>query len=217
MRKIEILLTFHNSEIPFVFKKGEKYFISNVGPGFKNSPVKEWEKHSTEYMGDSTILLNAIKNVKSFTYQELLKSHATKTKEEYWQHYFNYMYSGIGGLILWQNPTTCWESELARRGELLCKKCGNPTKMYYVPTCFHCEKPKKNKQGHYMFIPVCYYTALKNKLEMNIIKQALWEEFVRGNDLSCNLYFTGNEHTDSYLKMIDKEFPIEKNTFFVSW
>lgn len=217
MKKIEILLNFYNTQVPFIFKKENKYFISNVAPGFENSSTKEWEKHSTEYTDDVNILLNAIKKAKSFTYQEMSVSGKTKTKEDYWQNYFNYMYSGKGGLILWHNPTESWNSELSRRGELPCKKCGNAMTMYYVPTCFYCEKPEKNKRGQLMFIPVCYYIALKNKLKMNTIKKALWDEFVQGNDIPCNLYFTGKKEIDSYLSMINKEFPIEKNTFFVFW
>ena len=132
----EVLLTFHGTNIPFVSKRGDKYFINNSVAS--NRVI--YDGSETEYTDEPQILLDAIKAAAPIKYHDMHKSKPS-SKEEYWQDYFNYMYSGKGGLVLWHNPTSAWESELARKGKLECKKCGNKMTMYYKPTCFHCDKP----------------------------------------------------------------------------
>jgi hypothetical protein len=206
MKMKKTLLTYYNSDLPFVIEEDGKYFITNV---------KGYDK-TTEYTDDPEILLNAIKNVDPINYQDMFTYNA-KTKEEYWQLYFNYEYNG-GGLIMWQNPTESWNSELARRGKLLCPKCGDKMIMYYKPICTKCEKPEKDKKGRIMLIPACYYVEKKNNLPHRTIWQTISDnEFFEHNDTSCDLYFTGDEDVDKYIRMIDEEFPIEITNFFVSW
>lgn len=209
----EVLLCFDGTEVPFVIKREDKYYINNsiaTNRIFRDNSL-------TEYTDDVDLLLNAIKQAKSIDYHSIFGK--ADTKAEYWQLYFNYMFSGKGGLVLWHNPTESWESELARRGELICKNCGGKMVMYYTPQCFKCEKPKPDKKGRYMLIPVCYYIALKQGLPL----REIWEyisrktDFIDGNDRACDLYKTGNKDTDKYINMIDEEFPVETTNFYVSW
>ena len=208
----ETLLNYEDSNVPYVTKVGDKYYITN-NKGYEGK---------TEYTDDPKILLDAIKNVKSLDYQGMFKGKSS-TKEEYWQRYFDYMYTGTGGLVMWQNPTEAWKSELSRRGELVCDKCGGMMLMYYNPTCFKCEKPTPDKKGRYMLIPVCYYVALKNGLEYREVWEAIsdangnYGDFYYSNDTSADLYYTQNAKVDKYIKMIDEEFPVETTNFFVSW
>lgn len=206
---MEILLTFHNSDRPFVTKEDGEYFIFR----HKNFDAKD------KYVDDPAILLDAIQHVKPVDYHKMHSlERAAMTKAEYWECAFNYMYSG-GGLVLWQNPTEYWNSELCRRGQLPCKKCGRATKMYYTPTCFYCERPKPDQKGRYYLIPVCYYVALKNNLPLNEIKDTIldYDVFEYHNDTILDLYYTENEKVDKYIRMIDEEFPIATTNFFVSW
>ena len=202
---MNILLTFYNSKHPFVIEENGEYFI------FRHPNYDTKDKYTDEL----NILLNAVKNVKHLKYLSNDLRHIN-SKEEYWQYAFNYMYSG-GGLVLWQNPTNYWESELCRRGQLPCKKCGNPTIMYYTPTCFSCERPEPDKRGRYYLMPVCYYIAIKNNLPPETIEEAILDSFECHNDSILDLYSIGDEKIDKYLAMVDKEFPIETTNFYISW
>ena len=164
-----ILLTYKDSDKPFVTKKGKQYFIE-----------------TTKYTDDVNILLNAIKNVKPAAYDDLFKKPG-KNKEEYWQKHFNYQWSG-GGLILWHNPTQMWEQELARRGELNCPNCGRKMHMYYTPECPVCDfkgKAKKNLIQMIAYIEAKYNIqtrdcaahklGIKSSSEHNVKHQIKWE------------------------------------------
>lgn len=201
----KILLTYYNSDFPFVVEEDGKYFIFNF---------KDCDNY-TEYTDDPEILLNAIKNVKPIKYYDMVNSESN-TKAEYWQQYFNYQYND-GGLVLWCDPTKSWDEELARRGKLFCPKCGEKKIMYYTPICINCDKPKKDKKGRIMLIPACYYVERKNNLHHRLIWETICNYFVESNDTSCDLYFTDDDDVDKYIKMIDDEFPIETTNFFVSW
>lgn len=209
----KVLLCFDGTEIPFVIKREDKYYINNSVA--MNRIISD--NTLTEYTDDIDLLLNAIKQAKSIDYHSMFQK--VDSKAENWQLSFNYMFSGKGGLVMWHNPTEMWDAELARRGELVCKICGNKMTMYYTPQCFKCEKPKPDKKGRYMLIPVCYYVALKNGLPIREIWEHISREtdFIEGNDRPCDLYMTEDEETDKYIEMIDKEFPVETTNFFVSW
>jgi len=207
----EVLLTFKDSDEPFVIKQDGKYFIIDY----------KGHEHKTEYTDDPQILLNAIERVNDRDYHSMVSNRA-KTKEDYWQGYFDYQWSGTGGLILWHNPTEAWKSELSRRGELGCEKCGGKMTMYYKPTCFNCDKPQPDDRGQIMLIPACYYVALKNDLDIREVWEAVGDangdyEFYHRNDSPCHLHMTGDEDIDYYLKMIDDVWPLKKTTFYVSW
>lgn len=57
--------------------------------------------------------------------------------ENHIEKLFNYQWSG-GGLIRWQDPISCWNRELARRGKLHCPECGCKMRMYYDAYCPIC-------------------------------------------------------------------------------
>ena len=206
---MEVLLNFDKTNIPYVIKIEDKYFIINN---------KGWD-NKTEYIDDINILLNAINNAKSIGYYDMINGRSkAKSKEEFWQFSFDYMYSGNGGLILWFNPTEMWNQELARRGLLNCDNCGGKMIMYFTPQCFKCNKPTADKKGRFMLIPVCYYVSLKNSLPLREVWDSFRDtDFIFGNDTTVDLYYTGKDKIDKYIKMIDDEFPIETSLFFVSW
>jgi hypothetical protein len=212
--KEEILLTFYGADVPFITKRGNKYFINDALASNQIIAVN----NETEYLDDPEILLNAIKNAKpTVSYSNAY--YKTSSKEEFWQEFFNYMYSGKGDLILWHNPSSVWRTELCRRNVLKCDKCNNLMILYYVPTCYHCDKPNPDKKGNYDLIPVCYWIALKNNLKYDFIWRLIGNQtdFIVLNKISAELKFTGNDEIDKYLKMIDDEFPFETTIFYVSW
>lgn len=137
----ETILNKRNGK-PFITRKGETYFIEGV-----------------EYTDDIAILLDAIANVKEVQYQDLHKRYATK--EEHWRTKFNYQWGYDGaGLILWWNPTECWNEELTRRGELHCDKCGAKMVMYYRSYCPLCEGIKPEGE-YYDYLKVAQYIEAK--------------------------------------------------------
>jgi hypothetical protein len=192
----EILLNKFESDKPFVWKEGDKYFIDNV-----------------EYTDDINILLNAIKNVKTITYHEMFEK--VDTKEEYWQLQFNYMYNN-GSLVLWHNPSEGWDEELARRGEKLCPDCGKPMEMYYVPTCFHCKKPMPDKKGRGNLLEARNWLR-NNESEFNADKW--WHylcdnDYIKGNDTWTSLPSDSN---NEQMKLFLKHFPVNDILWEVSW
>ena len=201
---MEVLLTKHNSDIPFVTKKGEKYFIENV-----------------EYTDDINILLNAIKNVKPIDYQSMFVKDEKETKETYWQRHFNHQWTA-GGMILWHNPTEMYNQELTRQGILRCPECGGKMVMYYRSYCPVCEgKPKKDKKGRYMLFEIFNYLSAKHNIPEQEINDAILDPdiFEYSNDTVIDLYIPdgASDECKKYLKMIDEEWLLETTNFFVSW
>lgn len=200
---METILTKNGNDIPFVTKDLDVYFIEGV-----------------EYTDDIDLLLNAIKNVKPMTYHEMCECFSTKDldKASYWQYSFNYQWNN-GGLILWHNPSEMWEHHEARQGKLVCSTCGSKKIMYYKTYCPKCDKPTADKKGRYTIHQIGYYLAAKHNLPERAIIDAITrsDHFEYSNDSPIDLYFTGDESVDKYLRLIDAEYPLETTNFFISW
>jgi len=181
----------------FVTYDGTDYFIEGV-----------------KYTDNIDLLLDAIAHVKESDYNSLFTT--SNTKEDYWKKHFNYQYSN-GSLVLWSNPTELWESELARRGTLLCTKCNTPKYMHYHPICPKCDKPVITPFNVIDMIPLCNY--LENL--HNLKKRELWDwiknnvEFSNDSFISLHRYFEGD--SNKYIKMINDYSPIQTTLYFISW
>lgn len=196
----EILLNKKDSEIPFVWKEDDKYFIEGI-----------------EYVNDINLLLSAVSEVQEVKYNDLFKR--CSTKNEYWQQYFNYQWSG-GGLVLWHNPTEMWEQELTRRGELFCS-CGAKKFMYYTSLCPNCDIPKPDDKGAVSLIPLCTCLEHKHKLKNREIWEWIKDNYDFSNDSYINLENYYGEDLDedfpNYLNMIDEVYPVKTTLFYISW
>ena len=198
---------------PFVTKKGKSYYIN----GFK-------------FIGDESLILDAVANVKETTYSELTAAHNNKTitdKETFWKVAFNYMWSG-GGLICWYNVQEYWDHELARRGELLCE-CGHKKIMYYTPYCPNCEQIGK-VHGHYNFFQMRYKIEAKNNIKE---KHEFWTRVLlpyfeskgwRGNDSNTEVNFQEiydkwcpNEYQKDHCQLYINEFGTKTYPVLISW
>ena len=125
---MEILLTYANSDNPFISKKDNKYYINHI-----------------EYTDDIDLLLESIKNIKEITWDELhIKC---DNKKDYWQAALNYSYTG--SCIIYKSPTEMWEEELCRQGKLKCITCGAIMKMYYRVYCPLCTGLQKYEYYNY--------------------------------------------------------------------
>ena len=176
----EILLNKYRSDKAFVWCKDGKYFIDGV-----------------EYNDDVNILLNAIQDVKPITYHEIFER--VDTKEKYWQLRFNYMYNN-GGFVMWQNPSSAWEDELARRGEKMCPDCKKP-----MP---------KNGEGNLL---MARNWLRNNEAEFN--SDAWWDyllenDYIEGNDTWTKL---PSNSSNEQMKLFLKHFPTKDTTWEVSW
>jgi hypothetical protein len=201
---LEVILTKNGKDTPFVTKKGDTYFIEGV-----------------KYTDDINILLEAIKNVKECDYQTMVGcGHADKnlTKESYWQYSFNYQWNN-GGLILWHNPSEMWKDHLTRLGKSFCPTCGRKLIMYYRSYCPKCEEVKPDKKGRINIHEMGYALAIKHNLGERAIIDAICREgnFVQSNDSPVDLYFTGKESIDKYLRLVNEVYPLESTQFYVSW
>ena len=60
---------------------------------------------------------------------------------------------------------------------------------------------------------------MKNGLDIHKIWDIISDktDFIQGNDRVTDVYLTGKKDIDKYLKMIDKEFPLETTNFYASW
>lgn len=146
----EVVVLCKKDGSPFVVKKTKYYYIENV-----------------KYTDDVKILLNAIKQVKEVKYDDLFKPEHGTNKQDFWNVYFNYQWSG-GGLILWHNPTELWEQELSRKGKLNCKVCGTKMHMYYIPYCPMCDRAEELRKSNPKYNLIKMITFIQTKYNIDI-------------------------------------------------
>lgn len=160
---------------PFVTKKGKYYYIRNH-----------------KFIGEESLILDAIAQVKEVTFNELTNAQDIDNKEDYWKRAFNFEWTS-GGLILWYNVKEYWSHELCRRGELNCKECGGKTVMYYTPYCPICE-PIKKVNGYFNFIKMQTYVNAKygkvpHSFWQNVFLNYFEEKGWGGNDQTTTVNF----------------------------
>lgn len=178
--KETVLLTKKDSDEAFVTKRGKNYYIEG-----------------TKYTDDTELLLDAIKNVKDVSYDDLLKEENRSSKEQMWKTYFNHQWSD-GGLILWHNPTNLWRDELARQDKLVCIKCDSKMRMYYKPYCPLCEGVTNTKKGqNYQYAH--FVDLIETKYDLNLRDYGASKHKVRSSS---------GWNVDHEMKWEDKHFPI---------
>lgn len=210
----EVLLNKKDSSVPFVWKKNDEYFIEGV-----------------KYTDDIELLMSAIDDVQALEFDDLEDSNeVANNKEDYWKALFNYQWSE-GGLVLWHNPTEMWEQELTRRGEAFCK-CGTKKFMHYKSWCPACDIPQPDKKGAVDLIHLCNCIEHQHKLQDRQLWAWITDNFEFHNDSYISLdgwhiyeydyddiqyYYYDKTLGESYLKMINDVYPIDKHLFLVSW
>lgn len=195
----ETILTFHQSDEPFLIKRG-KDFVFFYNPGYTSL------YYGQVYKGSINVLNEVISRVKPVDFMEMINNkRIAQTMTDHWQESVNYAYSGKGGTPNLSNPEEGWNDELCRRGLLKCPQCMQPMEMYYGPQCFRCSKPKADSNGLILLVPAIKYVELKYNVNINdfVFKH------VTGNDKIVDI--PENKQT----KLLHKEFP--SATFFASW
>ena len=111
-----------------------------------------------------------------------------------------------------------------------CPSCGKSMEMYYIPRCFHCDKPKSKAVEVYELFPIMYYLE-NNYPEFN--KDKFWrylcdkDDSIR-NDSMISLWMipapteepddASDEDMQAMFDIFNKEFPDHpKARFDIGW
>lgn len=194
---------------PFVYYRGDDLYLEyhwKVKPEHKEMvlrAVKEYKtpnKSSTEYY-----------------HQDLDDKHNKNVDNAYDYWFISFRYQAIGGgLVLWWDIDKNWASELARRGEHVCPKCGTKTVMYYRPFCPNCGEITKTK-GAVNLYELAYHLSHRSGVEYHDYIDAFMNETYDdfGNDRACSISLP--ENSDKCLVEMNEMFDFNEHLFWISW
>jgi hypothetical protein len=199
---MEIIATTKDNK-PLVIKTEDGYYFSKVDPRLK-------------YVGDEKMLLDALKNLEEIDYHTMCRTKCN-TLEEYFRRGLSYSWSS-NQIIYGQDPEKEWDEEQTRNGKSFCKVCGTKKRMNYRAFCPLCDPPKKSR-GCYNFYDVCYYIEAKHKLEdvAGVILDAMDGDYHNDTGIQLSKECEGNDQYNKILSLIDAEFPVDENIFWLSW
>jgi len=196
---------------PFVEYKGGKLFVEGQVE-VKDEDVESYLRAVREYKRPEGTQENHYHRV--LTNKEVTKK--IDNAYDYWFLDFTHQAMG-GGLILWWHIQEVWESELARRGEHKCPKCGTKTVMYYEPFCPNCGEIEKQK-GAVNFFQLAYHLAHKseeydNRDYYDAAMESNYEAW--GNDRAVSLQLHDGAHP--CLVEMNEAYNFNDHLFWVSW